>query len=88
MIFSWVSFTFLGSDARDGVKSAHVLDLIIRDHTFKALNKNFKTAIPQSVDLPSNLSGIGVDAVTFRCGRLRRYGAHLKEFHVLRRYVD
>ncbi|KAG5033454.1 hypothetical protein JHK82_017016 [Glycine max] len=72
MIFSWVSFTFLGSDARDGVKSAHVLDLIIRDHTFKALNKNFKTAIPQSVDLPSNLSGIGVDAVTFRCGRLRR----------------
>ncbi|RDX69229.1 hypothetical protein CR513_51679, partial [Mucuna pruriens] len=81
MIFSWVSFTFPGSDAQS-VKSAHVLDLVIRDHTFKALDKNFRTAVPQSVDLPANLSGIRVDAVRFRCGSLRRYGAHLKEFHL------
>ena len=82
MVFSWVSFTFPGSNAQEGVKSAHVLDLIIRDHTFKALDKNFRTAIPQSVSLPANLSGIGIDAVRFRCGSLRRYGAHLKEFHL------
>ncbi|KAK7334542.1 hypothetical protein VNO80_26301 [Phaseolus coccineus] len=82
MTFSWVSFTFSGSDGQS-VKSAHVLDLIIRDHTFKViLDKNLRTAIPQSVDLPANLSGIGVDAVRFRCGSLRRYGAHLKEFHL------
>ncbi|QCD95468.1 uncharacterized protein LOC114180237 [Vigna unguiculata] len=81
MTFSWVSFTFPGSDGQS-VKSAHVLDLIIRDHTFKALDKNLRTAIPQSVELPANLSGIGVDAVRFRCGSLRRYGAHLKEFHL------
>lgn len=81
MIFFWVSFTFPGSDAQS-VKSAHVLDLIIRDQTFKTLDKNLRTAIAQTVDLPANLSGIGVDAVRFRCGSLRRYGAHLKEFHL------
>ncbi|ESW20759.1 hypothetical protein PHAVU_005G012300 [Phaseolus vulgaris] len=82
MTFSWVSFTFSGSEGQS-VKSAHVLDLIIRDHTFKVLlDKNLRTAIPQSVDLPANLSGIGVDAVRFRCGSLRRYGAELKEFHL------
>ncbi|KAK7271550.1 hypothetical protein RJT34_27533 [Clitoria ternatea] len=81
MIFTWVSHTFLGSNAQS-VKSAHVLDLIIRDHTFKALNKDLRTGTPQSVNLPANLSGIGVDAVRFRCGSLRRYGAHLKEFNL------
>ncbi|KAG5020169.1 hypothetical protein JHK87_016024 [Glycine soja] len=39
MIFMWVSFTFRGSDVVS-VKSAHVLDLIMRDQTFKTLNKN------------------------------------------------
>ncbi|XP_027343105.1 uncharacterized protein LOC113855675 [Abrus precatorius] len=81
MIFSWALSTFLGSDAQS-VKSAHVLDLIIRDHTFKTLEKDLRTGTAQSVNLPSNLSGIGVDAVRFRCGSLRRYGAHLKEFHL------
>lgn len=81
MMFSWVTLTFLGSDA-ESVKSAHVLDLIIRDHTFKSLDKDFRTGVPQSVELPSNLSGIKVDSVRFRCGSLTRYGAHLKEFHL------
>ncbi|KAK7322506.1 hypothetical protein VNO77_25888 [Canavalia gladiata] len=81
MIFWWVSFTFHGSDGQS-VKSAHVLDLLIRDHTFKTLEKDLRTGTPESVNLPSNLSGIGVDAVRFRCGSLRRYGAHLKEFHL------
>ncbi|XP_061337320.1 uncharacterized protein LOC133284332 [Gastrolobium bilobum] len=80
-IFSLVSLTFLGSDSQS-VKSVHVLDLLIRDHTFKSLDKNFKTGTPQSVKLPSNLSGIRVDTVRFRCGSLRRYGANLKEFHL------
>lgn len=81
MIFSMVSITFYGSDA-ESIKSAHVLDLIIRDFTFKSLDKNFRTGMPQSVKLPANLSGIKVDTVRFRCGSLRRYGAHLKEFHL------
>ena len=81
MIFSFVSFTFLGSDAQI-IKSAHVLDLLIRDYSFKSLDKNFKTGMPQSVKLPANLSGISVDTVRFRCGSLTRYGAQLKEFHL------
>jgi hypothetical protein len=64
------------------IKSDHVLDLLIRDHTFKSLDKNFKTGIPQSIELPSNLSGIKVDTVRFRCGSLTRYGAKLKEFDI------
>ncbi|MED6167429.1 hypothetical protein PIB30_002397 [Stylosanthes scabra] len=64
------------------IKSVHVLDLMIRDYTFKSLDKNFKTGTAESVKLPSNLSGISVDAVRFRCGSLTRYGAELKEFHL------
>lgn len=80
MIFSCV-LSFLGSNAQS-VKSTHVLDLLIRDYTFKSLDKNLKTGISQSVKLPSNLSDIKVDAVRFRCGSLTRYGAKLKEFHL------
>ncbi|KAJ1400980.1 hypothetical protein SESBI_29141 [Sesbania bispinosa] len=81
MILSFMSLTFLGSEA-ESIKSAHVLDLLIRDHTFKSLDKNLRTGIPQSVNLPANLSGIRVDTVRFRCGSLTRYGANLKEFHL------
>jgi len=81
MTFSLLSLKFHGSYAQD-INSVHVLDLLIRDHTFKSLDKNFKTGIPQSVILPSNLSGIKVDTVRFRCGSLTRYGAKLKEFHL------
>ncbi|KAK7259690.1 hypothetical protein RIF29_25303 [Crotalaria pallida] len=79
--FTLVSLSFLGSNSQS-VKPTHVLDLFIRDYTFKSLDKNFRTGIPQSVNLPANLSGIKVDIVRFRCGSLRRYGAHLKEFHL------
>ncbi|OIV95483.1 hypothetical protein TanjilG_01480 [Lupinus angustifolius] len=81
MIFSLVSLTFHESNSQS-TKSVHVLDLIIRDYTFKSLDKTFKTGTPQSVKLPANLSGIKVDTVRFRCGSLRRYGANLKEFHL------
>ncbi|CAI8595887.1 unnamed protein product [Vicia faba] len=81
MTFSIMSLNFHESHSQT-TKSPHVLDLLIRDHTFTSLDKNFKTGIPQSVKLPSNLSGIKVDTVRFRCGSLTRYGAKLKEFHL------
>ncbi|XP_004515451.1 uncharacterized protein [Cicer arietinum] len=81
MTFSLMSLKLYGSYAQS-IKSTHVLDLLIRDHSFNSLDKNFKTGIPQSVKLPSNLSGIKVDIMRFRCGSLTRYGANLKEFHL------
>ncbi|GAU16398.1 hypothetical protein TSUD_117470 [Trifolium subterraneum] len=63
-----MSLNFHESYAQSIIKSDHVLDLLIRDYTFKSLDKNFKTGIPQSVKLPSNFSGIKVDTVRFRCG--------------------
>ncbi|KAE9593928.1 hypothetical protein Lal_00016883 [Lupinus albus] len=81
IIFSLLSLTFHESNSQS-TKSVHVLDLIIRDYTLKSLDKNINTGTPQSVKLPSNLSGIEVDTVRFRCGSLRRYGANLKEFHL------
>lgn len=66
-----------------GVKSTRVLDLLIRDYTFKSLdNHAIKTGNLHNVHLPANLSGIKVDMVRFRCGSLRRYGARVKEFHL------
>ncbi|XP_058782762.1 uncharacterized protein LOC131657367 [Vicia villosa] len=81
MTFSIMSLKFHESHSQT-IKSPHVLDLLIRDHTFTSLDKNFKTGIPQSVQLPSNLSGIKVDTMRSRCGSLTRYGAKLKEFHL------
>lgn len=75
------SSTLLGSKAQS-IKSAHLLDLYIRDYTFNSLDKHFRTGIAQSVNLPANLSGIWVNTIRLRCGSLRRYGAHLKEFHL------
>lgn len=81
LIFIILTSALLGSNAQS-IKSVHLLDLFIRDYTFKSLDKHFRTGIVQSVNLPANLSGIRVDTVRFRCGSLRRYGAHLKEFHL------
>lgn len=83
IIVTWVPSALLGSNAQS-IKSAHLLDLFIRDYTFKLLDedKHFRTGIVQSVNLPANLSGIRIDTVRYRCGSLRRYGAHLKEFHL------
>ncbi|KAJ4712921.1 Protein of unknown function (DUF1191) [Melia azedarach] len=65
-----------------GIKSARLLDLLIRDYTFKSFDTRLKTGTLHNVDLPANLSGIKVDTVRFRCGSLRRYGAKVKEFHL------
>ncbi|KAI4315345.1 hypothetical protein L6164_028164 [Bauhinia variegata] len=81
IILSLASSTFLGSSAQT-IKSARLLDLLIRDYTVKSLDKHLRTGILQSVNLPANFSGIKVDSVRFRCGSLRRYGARVKEFHL------
>ncbi|KAJ6415277.1 hypothetical protein OIU84_004131 [Salix udensis] len=65
-----------------GIKSARLLDLLIRDYALKSSGVRFKTGKLQTVQLPANFSGIKVDAVRFRCGSLRRYGAQVKEFHL------
>ncbi|KAL3818137.1 hypothetical protein ACJIZ3_004042 [Penstemon smallii] len=64
------------------IKSARLLDLLIRDYTFKSYTKNFKTGKLHKIHLPSNLSGINVDSIRFRCGSLYRYGAKINEFHL------
>ncbi|KAL0329695.1 UNVERIFIED_CONTAM: hypothetical protein Sradi_4956200 [Sesamum radiatum] len=64
------------------IKSARLLDLVIRDYTFRSYNKNFRTGKLHKINLPANLSGILVDTIRFRCGSLHRYGAKIKEFHL------
>ena len=65
------------------IHSARLLDLTIRDYTVKLFDqRNLKTGVSNNVHLPSNLSGIEVEFARFRCGSLRRYGAHMKEFHL------
>ncbi|GMH26613.1 hypothetical protein Nepgr_028456 [Nepenthes gracilis] len=64
-------------------RSPRLLDLIIRDYTFKFYSSHFqRTGVLHAVRLPANLSGIGVNTVRFRCGSLRRYGANIDEFHL------
>ncbi|KAL0736835.1 hypothetical protein Bca4012_013045 [Brassica carinata] len=41
-----------------------------------------ETGVVRHIHLPSKYSGIYLDAVRFRCGSLRRYGAQLQEFHI------
>ncbi|XP_059664552.1 uncharacterized protein LOC132310391 [Cornus florida] len=79
-----LSLASTGSTESEGqsIKSARLLDLIIRDLTFRSYNKYFRTGLLHTVNLPVNLSGIGVNTVRFRCGSLSRYGARIKEFHL------
>ncbi|KAL3498747.1 hypothetical protein ACH5RR_041479 [Cinchona calisaya] len=65
-----------------GIKSARLLDLVIRDYTFQSYDRFFGTGKLHSISLPANLSGIKVNTVRYRCGSLRRYGAKVKEFHL------
>lgn len=76
-----LSLATLGIEGQE-IKSARLLDLVIRDYTFKSYTKNFRTGKLHKINLPSNLSGIHVDTVRLRCGSLRRYGATIKEFHL------
>lgn len=65
------------------IKSARLLDLLIRDYTFKSFKlKRCRTGAIRPVHLPSNLSGIDVHSSRFRCGSLSRYGAELNEFRL------
>ncbi|XP_022737202.1 uncharacterized protein LOC111290069 [Durio zibethinus] len=66
----------------EGIRSARLLDLLIRDYTVKSFEIQLRTGIVHTVHLPANLSGIKVDTARFRCGSLRRYGAQVKEFHL------
>uniref|UniRef100_A0A5B7CHA2 Non-specific serine/threonine protein kinase n=1 Tax=Davidia involucrata TaxID=16924 RepID=A0A5B7CHA2_DAVIN len=81
IVLSLASSTWMKSEAQ-GIKSAHLLDLVIRDYTFRSYDKYFRTGMLHTVDLPANLSGIGVNTVRYRCGSLQRYGARVEEFHL------
>ncbi|KAB2067107.1 hypothetical protein ES319_A09G203900v1 [Gossypium barbadense] len=82
LILIILSLASLPSTKADGIRSARLLDLLIRDYTVKSFDRHFKTGTLHAVHLPANLSGIEVDTARFRCGSLRRYGAKVKEFHL------
>ncbi|OMO89678.1 hypothetical protein CCACVL1_07708 [Corchorus capsularis] len=81
IILSWASLISKKVEA-EGIRSARLLDLLIRDYTVKSYDRHLKTGILHTVNLPANFSGIKVDAAKFRCGSLHRYGAQVKEFHL------
>lgn len=81
LILVSLAFTAALSSQGQGIKSARLLDLVLRDYTFRSYNKNnFRTAKLYAIHLPANLTGIRVDSVRYRCGSLTRYGAKIKEF--------
>ncbi|KAK8538057.1 hypothetical protein V6N13_096153 [Hibiscus sabdariffa] len=80
IILSWLS------TEAEGIRSARLLDLLIRDYIVKSYSsgRHLRTGIVQTVNLPANFSGIKVDTARFRCGSLHRYGAQVKEFYLER----
>ncbi|CAI9290929.1 unnamed protein product [Lactuca saligna] len=73
---TWVLLVFLALPTKfaiqaQGIKSTRLLDLAIRYYTFKSY-KNFKTGMSYNVHLPSNLTGVNVSTVKYRCGSLKR----------------
>ncbi|KAL8101203.1 uncharacterized protein LOC141684071 [Apium graveolens] len=70
------------AEAQVSIKSARLLDLVIRDYTFQSYSNRIGTGKLHTIHLPTNLSGINVYTIRFRCGSLRRYGAKFKEFHL------
>ncbi|XP_017972448.1 PREDICTED: uncharacterized protein LOC18606421 [Theobroma cacao] len=81
IILSWASLLLMKAEA-EGIRSARLLDLLIRDYTVKSFDRHLRTGIVHTVHLPANFSGIKVDIARFRCGSLHRYGAQVKEFHL------
>ncbi|CAN4077844.1 unnamed protein product [Withania somnifera] len=78
-----LAFTATLSSEAQSIKSARLLDLVLRDNTFRYYKtKKYRTAKLYPIHLPSNLSGIKIDSVRYRCGSLTRYGAKIKEFHL------
>uniref|UniRef100_A0A7N0T4V4 Uncharacterized protein n=1 Tax=Kalanchoe fedtschenkoi TaxID=63787 RepID=A0A7N0T4V4_KALFE len=72
----------LPKSVAQSIKSARLLDLVIRDYTVRSNEKHFRTGLLHNVRLPTNLSGIEVFSARFRCGSLHRYGANVKEFRL------
>ncbi|XP_048436019.1 uncharacterized protein LOC125475334 [Pyrus x bretschneideri] len=81
VVLSFICVAFTKSEAQK-IQSARLLDLLIRDVTFKAYDTRIRTGTLHTVNLPANFSGIIVDTARYRCGSLRRYGAQVKEFHL------
>lgn len=77
-----LSLAALQTAEPQAIKSARLLDLVIRDYTFRSYHRNFRTGKLHQVSLPANLSGIEVETVRFRCGSLSRYGGKINEFHL------
>lgn len=82
VFFLTLFFFFLTFVSSQEINSAQELDLLIRDYSLKSFSNQTKTGTINSVHFPANFSGIKVDAVKFKCGSLRRYGAEVKEFHL------
>ncbi|XP_057462671.1 uncharacterized protein LOC130752836 [Actinidia eriantha] len=82
LLLSLASLSLMNTSEAQGIKSTRLLDLLIRDYTFHSYTKYFRTGTLHSVNLPGNLSGIGVHTARFRCGSLKRYGAQVKEFNL------
>eukprot|EP01018_Ginkgo_biloba_P019883 Gb_05420 [translate_table: standard] len=61
--------------------SQRSLDSVLQDYAFKVF-KHPKTGIIYDGTVPTNLSGMKVDAVRLRSGSLRRYGILYNEFDV------
>ncbi|XP_075484608.1 uncharacterized protein LOC142524480 [Primulina tabacum] len=81
ILISLASLHILQAQTQE-IQSASLLDLVIRDYTFKSYNNYFRTGKLHRINLPANLSGINVDIIRYRCGSLRRFGARIKEFHL------
>ncbi|TYJ06548.1 hypothetical protein E1A91_A12G241000v1 [Gossypium mustelinum] len=83
IILSWASLLSTEAEAEaEGIRSARLLDLLIRDNIVKSFDKHLRTVTVQTVNLPANFSGIKVETARFRCGSLHRYGAQVKEFYL------
>ncbi|XVF52782.1 hypothetical protein PTKIN_Ptkin05aG0046500 [Pterospermum kingtungense] len=82
IILAWASLVLSMKGEAEGIKSARLLDLLIRDYIVKSFDRHLRTGIVQTVQLPANFSDIKVDTARFRCGSLHRYGAEIKEFRL------
>lgn len=82
LIFLSLGSSVMVKTEAQGIKSARLLDLVLRDYTIRSYNTRSRTGKLHPVHLPANFSGTRVDTVKFRCGSLRRYGAQVKEFRL------
>lgn len=63
--------------------SVRLLDSILQDYAFRALDQRSRTGIVLDANVPSNLQGIQVSALRLRSGSLRKRGFSVyKEFQI------